>query len=147
MIRTFVCEKEGCSGNSFYIESKDDKLLLTCKECESIYDIDVSYYDYTILSQCSHCNNDTFKVFRDREKEGIYLKCIECGNPPEIVYLDEEGTQINYESRVLNNIKDRIVSLDQKIFSLEKKIDEVENGQELIEESLAYVSKFLTEIS
>lgn len=147
MIRTVVCEKEGCSGNSFYLENKDEKLILTCKECGSNYEIDVSYYDYTLLSECSRCRNDTFKIFRDRDKEGIYLKCVECGGPPEHIYLDEYGNQINYESKILNDVKDRITLLDQRMFSLEKKMEELENGQNLIEESLAYVSKFLTERS
>ena len=28
MLRTFVCEKEGCSGNSFFIESFEENLNL-----------------------------------------------------------------------------------------------------------------------
>ena len=146
MIRTLVCEKEGCSGNSFYLENKDDRLFLTCKECGSVYNMDVSYYEFVILPQCSHCVNDSFKVFKDIEKEGLYLKCVECGSPPEIVYLDEDGVQISYEIKLLNNIKDKVVSLEEKISFLEKKLDELEGGQELIEESLAYVSKFLSDI-
>ena len=31
MIRTVVCEKEGCSGNIFSIESEDGRLKLICK--------------------------------------------------------------------------------------------------------------------
>ena len=72
MIRTVVCEKEGCSGNTFFIETQGNNLVLTCEHCKSKYEFDISYYDFIILSNCSKCNNDTFKVFRDTEKEGIY---------------------------------------------------------------------------
>ena len=74
MIRTVVCEKEGCSGNTFLIETQGNNLVLTCEHCKSKYEFDISYYDFIILSNCSKCN-DTFKVFRDTEKEGIYAKC------------------------------------------------------------------------
>ena len=82
MIRTVVCEKEGCSGNTFFIETQGNNLVLTCEHCKSKYEFDISYYDFIILSNCSKCNNDTFKVFRDTEKEGIYAKCVECGSTP-----------------------------------------------------------------
>ena len=72
MIRTVVCEKEGCSGNTFFTETQGNNLVLTCVHCKSKYEFDISYYDFIILSNCSKCNNDTFKVFRDTEKEGIY---------------------------------------------------------------------------
>ena len=65
MIRTVVCEKEGCSGNTFLIETQGNNLVLTCEHCKSKYEFDISYYDFIILSNCSKCNNDTFKVFRD----------------------------------------------------------------------------------
>ena len=58
MIRTVVCEKEGCSGNVFYIETENNNLKLTCKNCRSQYDLDISYYEFTMLSNCSKCNND-----------------------------------------------------------------------------------------
>ena len=50
MIRTMVCEKEGCSGNTFLIESRENNLFLTCAHCKSNYNFDISYYDFTILS-------------------------------------------------------------------------------------------------
>ena len=45
MIRTVVCEKEGCSGNIFSIESEDGRLKLICKNCSSEYYLDTNYYD------------------------------------------------------------------------------------------------------
>ena len=74
MVRTVVCQKEGCSGNSFYIETIDDKLQVICKECGNKYIFDISYYDFVMISSCSKCNNETFKIFRDIEKGGIYAK-------------------------------------------------------------------------
>ncbi len=61
MIRTVVCEKEGCTGNSFFIRSNDNNTLtITCNKCESTY----TYEDY---------HNSANK---------IYSKCVKCGNPP-----------------------------------------------------------------
>ena len=57
MIRTVVCQREGCCGNKFHIETIDNNLEITCKECGSKYLFDVSYYDFVMLSNCSSCNN------------------------------------------------------------------------------------------
>lgn len=144
MIRTVVCEKEGCNSNSFYIRSEDNKLNLICTQCESKYDFDVSYYEFTMLSNCCSCNNDTFKVFKDTEKEGVYAKCTKCGNPPDNIYIDSDGNQVSYENKILNDIKEIIYRVDQRVFNLERKIEGLESGNELLEESLAYVTKFLS---
>ena len=93
MIRTVVCQREGCCGNKFHIETIDNNLEITCKECGSKYLFDVSYYDFVMLSNCSSCNNDTFKLFRDVEKEGIYAKCSECG---EILVAQETVAKLNH---------------------------------------------------
>lgn len=37
MIRTVVCQKEGCSGNRFQIETIDNNIQATCRECGSKY--------------------------------------------------------------------------------------------------------------
>ena len=34
-------KKEGCSGNTFLIESNEDRLWLVCSQCHSKYDIDI----------------------------------------------------------------------------------------------------------
>ena len=41
MIRTVVCEKEGCSGNTFFIETQGNNLVLTCEHCKSKYEFDI----------------------------------------------------------------------------------------------------------
>lgn len=145
MIRTVVCKKDGCSGNEFNIITEDNRLKLACKDCGSIYYYDVSYYDFAMLSACSKCNNDTFKVFTDVEKEGIYAKCTKCGAPPEKVFIDDEGIQVTYEAKLLHDIKQLMQQIDQRVCNLEIKVDGLEKGQELLEESLAYINRYMAE--
>ena len=40
MIRTVVCEKNGCSSNKFFIGSEEERLNLICAQCESRYSIE-----------------------------------------------------------------------------------------------------------
>lgn len=143
MIRTVVCKQEGCCGNKFYIESIEDYLSVTCKECGSKYNFKNSNYECKIISSCSKCNNDVFKLFRDDQEEKIYAKCCECGNPPDKIYLDSDGLQISYEEKLLQDVRDLIQQLDQDVLKLEMKVNAVESGQELLEESLAYINKYL----
>lgn len=145
MVRTIVCKKDGCSGNEFYIVTEDNRLKLTCKDCESTYYYDVSYYEFVMLSNCEKCNNDTFKVFNNLEKQGIYAKCTKCGSPPEKVFIDDEGIQVTYEAKLLQDIKQFMYQIDQRICNLEMKIDGLEKGQELLEESLAYINRYMSE--
>lgn len=145
MIRTVVCEKDGCSGNEFYINSQDDKLKLRCKDCESIYYYDTNDYDFKMLSSCSSCNNDVFKVFKDLDSNNIYAKCTKCGNPPEKVFVDSDGVQVTYEAKLLHDIKDLMHQVDQRVCNLEIKVEGLERGQELLEESLAYINKYMCE--
>lgn len=145
MVRTVVCKKDGCNGNEFYISTEDNKLKLTCKECGSIYYYDVSYYEFIMLSNCEKCNNDVFKVFKDLDKDGIYAKCTKCGNPPEKVFLDAEGIQVSYDAMLLQDIKQLMHQIDQRVCNLEMKIEGLEKGQELLEESLAYINKYMAE--
>lgn len=144
MIRTVVCEKEGCDGNSFHIFTEDNNLIVVCKECGTKYNFDVSYYDFIMLSSCSYCNNDTFKIFKDTEKEGVYAKCTKCGNPPEKIYIDSDGSQVSYENKRLNDIREIIYRLDQRICNMETRLESLQDGQELLEESLAYINKFMS---
>ena len=143
MIRTVVCEKEGCSGNEFYIETENNNLKLTCKNCGSQYELDISYYDFSMLSNCSKCNNDTFKIFRDVDKEGVYAKCTVCGSTPEKIYVDSDGIQVSYEVKLLNDIKELMYLLEQRVCNLEMRLQDLERGQSTLEESLAYVNKYL----
>ena len=147
MIRTVVCKKDGCKGNEFYIVTEDNKLKLTCRECGSNYYYDVSQYDFTMLSNCEKCNNDVFKVFVDLEKKGAYAKCTKCGYPPEKVFIDAEGIQVTYEAHLLQDIKQLMNQIDQRVCNLEMKIEGLEKGQELLEESLDYINRYMSEKS
>ena len=145
MVQTVVCKKDGCSGNEFYITTEDNELKLTCKDCESTYYYDVSYYEFVMLSSCKKCNNDTFKIFNNLEKQGIYAKCTKCGYPPEKVFIDDEGIQVTYEAKLMQDIKQLMYKIDQRICNLEMKVDGLEKGQELLEESLAYINRYMSE--
>ena len=145
MIRTIVCEKDGCSGNKFSIKAHNEYLDLTCEKCKAEYRVEMNYTDYIILSNCSKCNNDTFKVFRDTENNRIYIKCTECGDTPEKVYIDDEGIQISYQAKILNDIKELMILIEGRISSLEGKIVSLESSQEVLEESLAYINRYLVE--
>lgn len=145
MIRTIVCEKEGCNGNAFYINNQDGEMKLTCRECSSKYSYHLENDSVLILSNCSSCNNDTFKVFKDTESDSIYAKCIVCGNSPESVYVDADGSQISYESKVLNDIREIVYRVEQRINTLERDIDNLGSGQVLIEQSVAYINQFLSD--
>ena len=122
MIRTVVCKKDGCKGNEFYIVTEDNKLKLTCKECGKNYYYDVSHYDFTMLSNCT-----------------------KCGYPPEKVFIDAEGIQVTYEAHLLQDIKQLMNQIDQRVCNLEMKIEGLEKGQELLEESLAYINRYMSE--
>ncbi|WP_300350297.1 hypothetical protein [Clostridium sp.] len=145
MIRTIVCQKEGCKGNSFYINNHDGDMTLVCKECSSEYKHNINNNSLLILSNCSSCNNDAFKVFKDTETEDIYLKCTVCGNPPENIYVDADGNQISYDTKVLNDVKEIIYRVEQRINTLERDIENLGSGQVFIEQSIAYINQFLSE--
>ena len=145
MIRTVVCQKEGCSGNRFYVESVDNKLKATCMECGNKYLFDISHFDFTLTSSCMSCKNDTFKIFRDIDTENIYLKCSECGSPPEKLYIDADGIQVSYGDKLLQEIKDLMYKVDQRVCNLEIKMEGTEHGQRMIEEALAYINKYIVE--
>lgn len=145
MIRTVVCEKEGCCGNTFYIETIDNNLQAICKECGNKYLFNMEHYDFNVISSCSECTNDAFKLFRDLESQAIYAKCSKCGAPPEKVYIDADGVQVSYEAKLLQDIKGLMNKLDQRLCALEVKVEDMENGQRIIEESLAYINKYVVQ--
>ena len=143
MIRTIVCQRDGCNGNAFYINSHDGEMSVVCKECNSEYKYEIENNSLLMLSTCSNCNNDTFKVFKDTESNNIYAKCIVCGNPPE--NIDADGNQVSYESKILNDIKDMVYKVEQRISDLEREAESLGSGQVLIEQSIAYINQFLSE--
>lgn len=145
MIRTLVCKQEGCCGNEFFIETIDDKLQAICKECGREYVFDVCYNDYVMISSCSQCKNDSFKLFRDIENNRVYAKCTKCGATPEMIYLDSDGVQVSYEAKLLQDIREIMSQVDQRICNLELKVETMEHGQEILEESLAYINRYIVQ--
>lgn len=143
MIRTMVCEKEGCNGNKFYIKNEGEILYIKCMECGEEYTFDVSYNDYTLMSTCSKCGNDVFKIFKDTEKEGIIVKCAKCGNPPEKFFQDSKGNQITYEESKLQDIQESIYKIDEKLNKIDERLIKIDEEQRFIEESMAYLNKFI----
>ncbi len=145
MIRTVVCMKDGCSGNRFHLESEADNLKLVCSQCESRYNIDMANNEYIIMPNCSNCSNDIFKVYRDIEKNNIYIQCTKCGDAPKKVYFDLDGMQVSYEAKLLNEIKQIMNSVEQKIYNLEVNVKDLEGSQNILEQSLAYINRYLVE--
>lgn len=143
MIRTFVCEKEGCSGNEFIIHNEGDRLYLICSQCDSKYNLDSNAQDFIMLSNCSSCSSDVFKVFRDLERDSIYAKCSKCGGVPEKIYIDSDGVQVSYEGKLLNDIKQTMNLVEQRIYNLESSFKDLESGQNILEQSLAYINRYL----
>ncbi len=120
-------------------------MSVVCKECNSEYKYETENNSLLMLSTCSNCNNDTFKVFKDTESNNIYAKCIVCGNPPENIFIDADGNQVSYESKILNDIKDMVYRVEQRISNLEREVESLGSGQVLIEQSMAYINQFLSE--
>ncbi|AYE34188.1 hypothetical protein [Clostridium septicum] len=145
MIRTMVCQKEGCSGNRFRIQADDGKIQLTCDQCKSKYYIETSSDDVIMLPNCSKCNNETFKIFRDVNKKAVYAKCTECGSEPEMMYIDSDGTQVSYEAKLLNDIKEVMSLVEQRMCNLERNVQDLEQGQDMLEQSLAYINRYIVE--
>lgn len=143
MLRTFVCEKEGCSGNSFFIESFEENLNLVCYHCKTKYENKKISEEYIILPTCSSCNNEIFKVYQETEKNKIFFKCVKCGSVPEKIFLDSDGVQVSYEVKLLNDIKEVMKLVEQRIYNLESSVKDLENGQGVVEQSLAYINRYL----
>ena len=145
MITTIVCREDGCDSNCFYVKDGDEKLQLTCTKCNKAWDITRNKRMFIMLSNCCSCTNETFKVFKDTENNDIFVKCVKCGNPPEKVYIDDDGVQVSYEIKVLNDMKYNLYKLNENLENLSDRIKNLESGQEILEQSLAYMTKFLSE--
>lgn len=145
MIRTVVCQRDGCSGNNFFIESTDNKLRATCRECGEKSDYILNDVGYYLVSSCNECKNEAFKLFVDTEKKTVFAKCVECGEPPEKIFVDEYGNQISSKERILNEVKEALYSVNQRMCNLEIKVENIEKGQGILEESLAYINRYMIE--
>lgn len=52
--------------------------------------------------------------------------------------------QVTYQEKLLHDIKHLMQQIDQRVCNLEIKVEGLEKGQELLEESLAYINKYMT---
>ena len=51
---------------------------------------------------------------------------------------------MSYEVKILNDMKYNLYRLNENLKNLEEKINGLESGQDILEQSLAYVTKFLS---
>ena len=75
----------------------------------------------------------------------IYIECTKCGNSPEKVYIDLDGVQVSYEAKLLNDIKQIMNLVEQRIYNLEVNVKDLESSQNILEQSLAYINRYLVE--
>ena len=61
------------------------------------------------------------------------------------MYKRQDGNQVSYESKILNDIKDMVYRVEQRISNLEREVESLGSGQVLIEQSMAYINQFLSE--
>ena len=81
----------------------------------------------------------------DIDNNKVYMQCFKCGGAPEKVYVDLDGVQVSYESKLLNDIKQVMNLVEQRIYNLEVNIKDLERSQNILEQSLAYINKYLVE--
>ena len=62
-----------------------------------------------------------------------------------LAYIDSDGIQVSYESKLLNDIKELLYLLEQRMYNLEVKVQSLESSQGILEESLAYINRYLVE--
>ena len=62
-----------------------------------------------------------------------------------VTSLFEDGIQVSYEAKLLNDIKGLMSLVEQRIYNLEVNVKDLERGQNLLEQSLAYINKYIVE--
>ena len=63
-------------------------------------------------------------------------------------YLEIQKRKVymqSYEAKLLNDIKELMYLLEQRICNLEVKLQDLESSQGILEESLAYINRYLVE--
>ena len=59
--------------------------------------------------------------------------------------MDADGVQVSYEGKLLHDIIELMCQVEQRICNLEIKVEQVERAQEMLEESIAYINKYIVE--
>ena len=80
-----------------------------------------------------------FKVWLTSSKE-LFTKYEEV-EPIELY----NSSETEYETKVLNDVKDLLYKIEQRIYGMEVKIQDLQGSQNILEESLAYINKYLVE--
>jgi RNase P subunit RPR2 len=120
MLITQVCLKPGCNGNTFHVNTADDKLLIKCTVCGEEY-LHEDELDHVVAPTCSKCDNEAFKVFRNNKTNKVYLNCTKCNSIPRFIYLDEEGKQVSYEQLNIRDIKRSLEYIADRLDNAESK--------------------------
>lgn len=117
MLITRVCEKEGCSGNKFHVNTEDKKLSIKCVECGTTYNFQEEM-NCIIAPTCMKCDHEQFKVNRDNKSGELYINCVQCNNPPRKIYTDGSGNQVSYDQIMLVEIKNAVDELTETVNGL-----------------------------
>ena len=59
--------------------------------------------------------------------------------------MDQPEENLNLNGEVLNDVKDLLYKIEQRIYGVEVKIQDLQGSQNILEESLAYINKYLVE--
>ncbi|MDU3348668.1 MAG: hypothetical protein E7E72_00990 [Clostridium sp.] len=59
--------------------------------------------------------------------------------------MDSDEVQVSYEAKLLNDIKQIMNLVEQRIYNLEVNVKDLERGQSMLEQSLAYINRYLVE--
>lgn len=142
---TEVCEKEGCSGNRFYVRTEEHQVLIKCTECGEEYEIG-NEIDYEIGPKCGSCDSEIFKVSWDKEAERFYFNCIQCREKPQLTYPNEECIQV--DDNEMETEEDEINAEDvyYKVRELESRLDKMEYKLDCIYDWIAEINVIVKEI-
>lgn len=125
--RTANCKK--CGSTNLKIKSKSGEVDFICNDCGEVVG-SVEYETYsTLKSKCDNCDGEVFKVkITDTDDTPHWsASCSECEIPPSIMYVDNDGIEIERETRELLMIRDEIKELRNEVSSLGSDLRELES--------------------
>lgn len=126
LMRTANCKR--CGSTELLIESRVGEINYVCSKCSNQVST-VAYNKYeTVRSSCKDCNSKVFKVriVNNNNEENWEPHCNNCQTTPEKYYIDENGSEIDRQTRELIIIKDSLEMLRDKINILEENLDKLD---------------------
>ena len=106
-------------------------------------------YKFAIISDQKNEYTDQFDdvvIIENAQKNYMdKIRLLEICPYDENIFIDADGNQVSYESKILNDIKDMVYRVEQRISNLEREVESLGSGQVLIEQSMAYINQFLSE--